>query len=182
MILVKTEIILGATFWFIDMDYNRPGNSSMSLAYLEFARYFDLPYINPLGFTIQYNDGTSIYGSLGQAWLTGLSFPIHMKYIELSTEFLYRKVSGAHAPDFQFTLVWFKSFFKNKIHVTGYMDIWSQDRTIDSKQVAFQLEPQIWYFFRPALAIGGEMEISKNFLPQYNTVKFMPTIGVKWIF
>ena len=52
----------GATFWFVDFDYNQPGNKSVSLGYWEFARYFKLPFKEGLSATLQFNDGVAPWG------------------------------------------------------------------------------------------------------------------------
>jgi hypothetical protein len=46
---------------------------------------------------------------------------------------------------------------------------------------AILTEPQLWYNLNNHIALGGELEISKNFLP-YDDVKFMPTVAAKWTF
>jgi hypothetical protein len=69
------------------------------------------------------------------------------------------------------------------------MDIWSQDKSVrsqanqtDDKEVVFLTEPQIWYNITNHIAVGGEVEISNNFLPFQNEVKVMPTLAAKWNF
>ena len=180
----------GATFFFVDMDYNNPGNNSMSMGYWEIARYIDLPVIKGLSATVQYNDGILAYPGkenqlyavpLGHAWLTGLTYPIDLKIITLNTELLYRYAWGSDAPDMQVTFVWFKSLFNNRINFTGYCDIWTQDNFSGEKQNIVQTEPQLWYIVNKHLGLGGEVEISKNFLP-YDGWQFMPTLGMKWEF
>ena len=48
----------GATFFFVDMDYNNGSNKAVSLSYWEIARYINLPFIDDkLSATVQYNDG-----------------------------------------------------------------------------------------------------------------------------
>ncbi len=47
----------GSFFFFVDMDYNYPGNKSMSLGYWEIARYINSYFIKDLSLTVQYNDG-----------------------------------------------------------------------------------------------------------------------------
>ncbi len=172
----------GATFFFVDMDYNNPGNKSISLSYLEIARYIDLKFINNLSATVQYNDGVAPWGSLGQVWLTGFTYPIDLGFIVLTTEFLFRHEYQSSFPDFQTTFVWFKSFYNDRLSFTGFLDIWSDDKNDKGeKELIFQSEPQIWYNIDKHLAVGGEVEISKNFLPTDNW-EFMPTLGVKWKF
>ncbi len=172
---------LGSTFWFVDMDYDNEGNKSMSLGYWEIARYFTLPVGNKkLSATIQYNDGAALWGPLHNAWMVGFMYPVNLGITVINTEILYRNMYTSDAPDYQLTFVWFNSFYNDKIHFTGYMDIWSQDINGIKKNV-LQAEPQVWYNLNSTIAIGSEVEISKNFLPT-DKVEFMPTLAIKWTF
>ena len=179
----------GSFFFFVDMDYNYPGNKSMSLGYWEIARYINSPFIKDLSLTIQYNDGIMAFkdnGSmtafpLGQAWLAGITYPLNLGFITLNTELLYRQARGSDAPDMQITFVWYELLFNEKINFTGYFDYWTQDNMAGDKMNVFQLEPQLWYILNKHLSLGGEVEISKNFLP-YSGWKYMPTLGMRWEF
>ncbi len=171
---------LGSTFWFVDMDYNNPGNKSMSLAYWEIARYFTLPLGNRKGSaTIQYNDGMAPWGPLHSVWLFGLSMPIDLGIITFNTDILYRQMYTSDAPDFQLTFAWFKPLAE-RFNFMGFLDIWTQDIVGDETMV-FLAEPQLWYVLSSRFSVGGELEISKNFLP-YDEIQYMPTVAVKWIF
>jgi hypothetical protein len=171
----------GATFFFFDLDYNYwDGSKSASLAYFEIARYIALP-IDKLSATIQYNDGTVAGFPLGPIWLGGVSYPIDLGFITLSTDVLFRTARGSDMPDGQLTFVWFKGFMDNKINFTGFFDIWSQDKMgEDGKEMVILTEPQLWYNLGKHLAVGGEVEFSKNFISEDFEVK--PTLGFKWNF
>jgi hypothetical protein len=171
----------GATFWFVDMDYDSQDESSMSLGYWEIARYISLPFSKNWSATIQYNDGAATFGPLGKAWFVGLSYPIDLKFITINTDILYANFQYSDSPDIQFTFVWYKPFFNNKINITGYADVWSYENSNDGKQMVIQAEPQIWYVLNKHFNIGGELEISKNFLP-FDGWQMMPTLGFKWEF
>lgn len=172
----------GATFFFFDLDYNYPkGDKSASLSYFEIARYIKLP-VNKFSATIQYNDGTALWGPLGPIWLGGVSYPIDLGFVTISTDILFRKARNSEAPDGQLTLVWFKPFLNNKLHFKGFLDLWNRDKfDEDGKDIVFLSEPQLWYNFGKHLAIGGEVELSKNFLPS-NDFEIKPTLGLKWNF
>jgi len=185
----------GSTFFFVDFDYNMPGNNSMSLAYFEISRYVNV--YDKLSVTLQYNDGfvtsegtpLNYSFTLNQTWLAGVSYPIDLKVVTLNTDILFRKTYGSDSPDGQVTFTWFVPFFEGKLHFTGFMDIWSQDKAVrsqanqtDDKEVVFLTEPQIWYNITNHIAVGGEVEISNNFLPFQNEVKAMPTLAAKWNF
>lgn len=187
---------LGSTFWFVDMDYNSAQpNKSMSLGYWEIARYFTLPVLDKkLSATIQYNDGlligpagTSYWGApLNSVWLAGASYFIPVGKGNLNVDLLYRQMDVSDKPDAQFTLVWFYPFLNGKLHFVGFLDYWSQDMPGENgieKKGVLLTEPQLWYTLNNKIAVGGEVEISRNFLPHFgNDIKFMPTLGVKWVF
>ncbi|HEX2962302.1 MAG TPA: DUF5020 family protein [Ignavibacteriales bacterium] len=178
----------GSTFLFIDMDYNRGGNKSASLGYMEIARYVNLPFVKGLSATVQYNDGL-IYNKdlnmdfpLGPVWLGGFSYPIDLGFVTLNTDLLYRadylSESKANA---QVTTVWFKSFFDNRVNFTGFMDIWSTKQA-GKNHIVLLTEPQIWFNLVNHLAVGSEVEISNNFIPGKSSVQVNPTIAAKWTF
>ena len=169
---------LGSTFLFIDFDYNK-GNGGASLGYFELARKFYINKNKKLSLQIEFNDGTPVF--IRQAWLAGISYPIKIGDFIVHTSFLYRGNKGAKNPDGQLTLVWFKSFLKAKIVFTGFLDIWTQDKTnSNDKEVVFLTEPQIWYVLNKHFSIGSEIEISRNFFTFDKDFEIMPTAALKW--
>ena len=181
---------LGSTFWFVDMDYNSSKNA-MSLGYWEISRYFALPVLNnSLSATIQYNDGLMLAGEtdevgiqFGSVWLAGLSYFVPLGESSFSVDLLYRRMDISAQPDWQFTLVWFHPLLNGRVHFMGYLDYYSQDDFSGNKLNIFQAEPQLWWNLNGHIAVGSEVEISQNFLPQFGDAwKFMPTIAVKWTF
>ncbi|MBU2494865.1 MAG: DUF5020 family protein [Bacteroidetes bacterium] len=186
----------GATFFFVDFDYNLSGNKGISLAYFEIARYVSV--YEKLSLTLQYNDGFvgvpvpvlgNIAVTLNQTFLAGVSYPIDLGFVTLNTDLLYRSTYGSEGADGQLTVVWFVPFLDGKINFTGFMDVWSQDEILragtagtDDKEIVFLTEPQLWYNYDKHLSIGTELEISNNFLPFQKEIKVMPTLAVKWNF
>jgi hypothetical protein len=191
---------LGSTFWFIDLDFDFPGSPrSMSAAYWEISREFYIPVLrkkpafDQLTFHIEYNDGFMAYKDTGDylgaasynsIWLIGFSHPLRIGRFVLATQWLCRIPRGMDVPDFQFTLVWFQPLFKNKVLLTGFADLWSQDKINDpdQKELVFQTEPQFWYLLSRNIAVGGELEISRNFPAGPNEWEFQPTAAVRWEF
>lgn len=172
----------GATFFFVDFDYNRGGNKSMSLAYFEIARYVNV--FDKLSVTAQYNDGMVGNFNLGHVWLGGLSYPIDLGFVTLSTDILFRKdYTSANSADAQLTTVWYVPFLNNKVAFTGFLDVWTTKfaEGADTK-VVLLTEPQIWVNVWNHLAVGTEIEISNNFVPGSNKVEVMPTLAAKWSF
>jgi hypothetical protein len=191
---------LGSTFWFVDFDFNLPGNPrSMSAAYWEIAREFYIPGLrnrsvfDQLTLHLEYNDGFTAYkiakdtlgaASYNSVFLTGFSHPLKIGNFILTTQWLCRMPRGMDIPDFQFTLVWFQPVFKGKVLLTGYCDLWSQDKIMkpDNKELIFQTEPQVWYMLTSKIAVGSEIEISKNFPVGPNEWEFQPTLAFRWEF
>lgn len=191
---------LGSTFWFVDFDFNLPGKPrSMSAAYWEIAREFYIPglrkhaFFDELTFHLEYNDGFTAYeiakdtlgaASYNSVFLTGFAHPVHLGSFVLTTQWLCRIARGTRSADFQFTAVWYQPLFNGKILLTGFADIWSQDKYIhpDKKEWIFQTEPQLWFLLTPKIALGSEVEISKNFPAGPADWAFSPTLGLRWEF
>lgn len=173
----------GASFFFIDFDFNQSGNKSASLAYFEVARYLKLPFIcDKLSATVQYNDGTAPWGRLGSIWLAGFSYPIDLGFVTLSTDLLARKDYASKDMDIQLTTVWYKPFFDNKLVFQGFLDVWSKHNPVKKEREFVVLtEPQLWYNVWDRLNLGGEVEISNNFIAS-DEFQVNPTLGIKWNF
>lgn len=190
---------LGTTFWFVDFDFNSPNKPrGISMAYWEITRDFYIPGIKKikgleqLGFHIEYNDGVQIERAdsnltigynLVSTWLAGFSYPVRIGNVEIGTILQYRYPRGATSADFQFTAFWYQSVMKGKLILTGFIDIWSQDKFYEEgKELVLQTEPQFWFTVTNKIFFGSEIEISKNFPFGPNDWKFQPTIAVKWEF
>lgn len=176
---------LGSTFWFVDMDYDSGDpNKSVSLSYWEIARYFTLPGLNNrLSATIQYNDGNALWGPLHSVWLGGASYFMPVGKGNCSVDLLLRHMDVSDSPDYQLTFVWFYPLLNGKLQFMGFLDYWTQDIAGEKRGVLLA-EPQLWYQICPAIAVGGEVEISQNFLYGLyeEDVKVFPTVGLKWTF
>ncbi|MBN2523584.1 MAG: DUF5020 family protein [Bacteroidales bacterium] len=191
---------LGYTFMFTDFEFNSPEDpKGVSLGYFEISRSFYMPWfkkntaLKELGFHIEYNDGSVIYAigdtvygeNLRNSWLTGFEYPFKLGNFTLNTMMLYKYIRGSAAPDFQITFVWYHLLFNDRIALTGYLDLWSQDDFYgnnENKLLALYSEPQIWFTITPNFCVGSEFKISKNFVPGSDRIEVFPTLGVKWQF
>ncbi|MCF7808668.1 MAG: DUF5020 family protein [Candidatus Marinimicrobia bacterium] len=171
----------GSTFWFVDMEYDLPNSKGMSLAYWEIARYFNLP-VNNLSLTLQYNDGAATFGPLGQVWLAGINYYLNIGGVGLPVDILYRASTGANSPDFQFTTTWLVPFLDGHLEFAGFLDIWSQDSGVDTKDIVVLAEPQLWYTINEQVAVGTEIEMSKNFIFGSDGIQTLPTLAFRWNF
>ncbi len=189
----------GSTFWFVDFDFNSANTPrGISMAYWEISHDFYIPGIKKikgfeeLGLHIEYNDGVqaekindsvSIGYNLTSTWLAGLSYPVRIGKVVVGTMLLYRYPRGATSADFQFTTIWYQPFCKGRLVLTGFIDIWSQDKLYETgKELVFQTEPQFWVALKRHIFIGNETEISKNFPFGPNDWKISPTLAFKWEF
>ncbi len=173
----------GATYWFVDVQYDDSGTKSASLAYLELARYFKFPLGNKLQTTVQYNDGLFLGGGLGQVWLGGVSTYLNLPILPLTVDLLYRHQSGTVSNDIQITTVWSRTVFDGKISLMGFFDLWTfANAGNDGKDWIFLSEPQLWYHLTEQAALGGEIHIFYNFPVVSQAWEFYPTLGFKWEF
>lgn len=190
---------LGSTFWFIDFDFNFPGSPrSMSAAYWEISRAFYIPglkNIHPLeqmAIHVEYNDGFTAFetvpgeisgASYNSVFLAGLEYPFAIGNFYFGTQALARMPRGMESPGFQLTMVWTKYLFGDRLLFTGYMDFWSQDKfTGGGKELVYMTEPQLWLMVTRKIALGGEVEITKNFPWGPQDWQAFPTLGLRWEF
>jgi len=172
----------GSTYWFVDMEYNSPGEKNGNLAYWEIARSFTLP-VNNFSATIQYNDGVASDFPIGMAWLAGISYYLDMGFIALPIDVLYRAAQGADSPDFQLTTSWVMPLMDGNIEFSGFVDFLSQDESdTEDKELVLLSEPQLWYNANEHFSIGGEVELSNNFIPGATGLQALPTLGIRWTF
>jgi hypothetical protein len=154
---------LGSTYFFIDFEYNSPDKPrGVSLGYYELSREFYMPWfkkfqsLRPLTFHIEYNDGNAIYTedsvtygtNLRSSWLGGFAYPVKIGKFTLNTMCLYKYMRGSSTPDFQVTFTWEQNLFRNRVTLSGFLDIWSQDDfygDISNKKLILYSEPQVWY-------------------------------------
>lgn len=176
----------GSTFFFVDFDYNLD-KGKMSTAYVEFAR--NLKFWEPnLMLHVEYNGGLILgkdeneyTGPLENAWLAGVAYSFNMGKGAFEAQLNYKQIYGQNNPNGQFTFVWFYPFFNNKLSFTGFADFWTSDKFGESgKKMVFLSEPQLWFNINKSFAVGGEVELSQNFLTEDFLV--CPTLGAKWTF
>jgi len=180
----------GATFWFIDLDYNdTQGCRNASLAYFEIARYWSLPGIKNTAVTLQYNDGLTNAFSFNPIWLAGFQYGFTIGPLFLPFDLLARKELDTKGLTFQLTTSWFKPL--GRFEMTGFLDLWSTGRdAFPSRRWVLLSEPQLWFRITDHIKVGGELEISYNFSGAYTKTDLfetgrlflLPTIGAKWHF
>ncbi len=184
---------LGSTFWFIDLDFNGPHNEP-NLSYLEIARNFKM-WDFPIALHAEYNggflyntDGGKFGNTFSNIGIFGVQSSFRLKNISLSTYVGYKFIDESReGADFQWTFTWFTMLWDNRITLAGFFDLWSQDDLNvnfepDGKKIVVLTEPQIWYNIFPWWSMGGEVEISHNFVYGSNKLEAFPTLGTKFTF
>ncbi len=181
----------GSTFFFTDMDYNGD-KGSVSLAYMEITRDQKICKKFPLLAHFEYNGGLitekNNFGlSFDNAFLLGFSYPFKIGDASFSVYGAYKGIRNTtEGPDFQLTGTWFAMLAKGKITLSGFIDIWSQDKFgatgRDGKHIVLLTEPQIWYNFTKNFSAGSEIEISNNFVTKSEKLEIFPTAALKYTF
>lgn len=186
----------GSTFFFVDLDYT----PKVSGAYFEIAREFNFwqqSKLSWLSVHVEYNGGlNTAAGSFNNAILTGLTYSGHSKDFSKtwSLSAMYKIIPGTvdmngkkDIHNFQITGVWGINFAKNWCTFSGFIDFWREQRSWQGTEFIMLTEPQLWVNLNQIkgwenvnLSIGGELELSTNFVEKgFNA---MPAIGAKWTF
>jgi hypothetical protein len=181
----------GSTFGFIDMDFNQ-SKGNIGMAYLEIARDQNLGSF-PLRAHLEFNGGVGNNNTSGfsidNAYLVGPSYATTIGKVNLGTYLVYKYNAFERASnDIQWTVTWGTNLFNDKVTVSGFLDIWTENKdktkakTTNSKKVILLTEPQFWYNVNQNLSLGTEIEISNNFVAWSNKALVNPTIAAKWNF
>ena len=98
----------------------------------------------------------------------------------------FKGAGGDAYASFQITGVWGINFAGGKGTFSGFIDFWRAETANHHGQLQIISEPQLWYNVNSHLSLGGEVEISNNFIiPECETDKTFyvnPTLGVKYVF
>lgn len=172
---------LGNTFFFIDFDYGVGDQEGVSLSYFEIARCFKLSKKSPFSLHVEYNGGFTKAFTINDAWLGGVDYSWNNENFTkgFSLKALYKNIKDHDNGGFQLTGVWYMHLLEGKVTFNGFVDFWKDKGNFNGKYV-FLSEPQIWYNINKTFSVGGEVELSNNFVaPEF---KVMPTLGAKWTF
>ncbi|PID94363.1 MAG: DUF5020 domain-containing protein [Bacteroidetes bacterium] len=181
----------GATFFFIDMDYSasdRNVDNGISLAYWEIARAFKWREKQTLMPRVEYNGGTfkldgveTGFIPIENSWLVGVentwASSDYSKIVTLIANYKY--IQGKENLSFQLTAVWTLKMLAGKLTFNGFADFWKEEMFWGT-DFRFLSEPQLWYNFNDHFSLGGEVELSNNFIGDKFAVN--PTVGVKYVF
>lgn len=183
----------GSTFMFVDLDFNQ-SRGNIGLAYMEIARDIKLGK-SPIMAHAEFNGGIGKANESGfsipNAYLVGPSYATNVSGVNLSSYFVYKyNAFKKTSNDIQWTVTWGTNLCNNKITLSGFLDIWTENKDrgeiytagMSGKKVVLLTEPQVWYNLNQNLALGTEIEISNNFLPASNKTLVNPTIAAKWNF
>ena len=186
----------GSTYFFVDFD----ANPKVSGTYWEITRDFNFwqdSEFSWLSVQVEYAGGmNAVAGSFNNSWLGGLSYAGHSKdYSKTwSLTALYKYIPGTvglngnkQEHNFQITGVWGIAFANGWCSFNGFFDFWREARPWQGTQYIFISEPQFWLNLYKIkgwedihLSIGGELELSANFVDKGLYV--CPALGLKWTF
>lgn len=189
----------GATFFFIDMNYSVADNvDGISLGYWEIARTLKLGKATPFSAHFEYNGGMGKYikgesaeeesmaaFTINDAYLVGIDYSWNASDFSkgFSLKALYKSIKDIDNASFQITGVWYYNAFDSKLTFSGFADFWKEEKDFDGEadgDYVFLTEPQLWYNATKNISIGGEVELSNNFVT--DEFKVMPTAAIKWTF
>ena len=185
----------GSTYFFVDFD----NDTKTTGAYWEISREFcfwkDSKY-SWLSAHVEYNGGMNMGASFNNSWLAGVTYSGHSKDFSKtwSLSALYKAIPGTiglngkkQEHNFQLTGVWGINFAKGLCSFSGFFDVWREARPWQDTEYIFISEPQFWVNLNKIkgledfnLSIGGEVELSSNFVEKGFHV--CPAIGGKWTF
>ena len=178
----------GSWYYFVDVDLT---NKFTEGAYTEISREFN---IGKKGFAahVEYDGGLNRFGSFQQAGLIGGAYNGHNADFSKtwSVQLMYKRFFKSYDytsayNSVQLTGVWGLNFANKKCTFSGFVDFWRGENADGNGQLVILSEPQFWYNVTDHFSVGGEVEISNNFI--YNTYDdksffVNPTLAVKWNF
>ena len=188
---------LGSWFWFIDLDMYHDG---MKGAYTEISREFTAKNLTDnlsLAAHVEYDGVMTTFKPAGgtrfqNAALVGPALNGHSAdysktwSIQAMYKQFFKGAGGDAYASFQITGVWGINFAGGKGTFSGFIDFWRAETANHHGQLQIISEPQLWYNVNSHLSLGGEVEISNNFIiPECETDKTFyvnPTLGVKYVF
>lgn len=186
----------GSTFLFVDMDYSPKAVGAYTEIAREFCFWQDSEW-NWLSVHAEFNGGlNTAVGSFNNSWLLGLTYSGHSEDFSKtwSVTASYKAIPGTvglnlkkQPHNFQLTGVWGISFADGWCSFSGFADIWREARIWQGTDFIFISEPQLWVNLNKIngwdkinLAVGGEVELSNNFVDK--GFRVMPALGAKWTF
>ena len=178
----------GSWYYFVDVDLT---NKFTEGAYTEISREFN---IGKKGFAahVEYDGGLNKSMSFQQAALLGGAYNGHNADFSKtwSVQLMYKRFFKSYENSsaynsVQLTGVWGLNFANKKCTFSGFVDFWRGENADGNGQLVILSEPQFWYNVTDHFSVGGEVEISNNFI--YNTYDdksffVNPTLAVKWNF
>ena len=186
----------GSTFFFVDMDYSPKAVGAYTEIAREFCFWQDSEW-NWLSVHAEFNGGlNTAVGSFNNSWLLGLTYSGHSEDFSKtwSVTASCKAIPGTvglnlkkQPHNFQLTGVWGISFADGWCSFSGFADIWREARIWQGTDFIFISEPQLWVNLNKIngwdkinLAVGGEVELSNNFVDK--GFRVMPALGAKWTF
>jgi hypothetical protein len=74
---------------------------------------------------------------------------------------------------------------KKKILIFGFVNGYTRDKVsvegVESREIGFQANPQVWFRFNRQLAVGGEVSVD-YLASRYQKFISIPTAAARWTF
>jgi len=181
----------GSWYYFVDVDLSSHFTEN---AYTEISREIKLGKESPFAAHVEYDGGLSRNGSFQQAALAGAAWNGHNEdfsktySVQLLYKQFFKSYDNTHSyASAQLTGVWGLSFLNKQLTFSGFIDFWRGEKSNGHGCLVVLTEPQLWYNVNEHLSLGGEVEMSNNFVyntdPTSSKTFFInPTLAVKWNF
>ncbi len=186
----------GSWYYFVDLDLK---SKTFGGAYTEISREFKLGQQSPFAAHVEFDGGLNLGGSFQHAALVGGAWNGHNADFSktFSVQLLYKQFFKSYDythsyASAQLTGVWGLQFFDKAMTFSGFIDFWREEKANRHGKLVVLSEPQLWYNLNTLkgmndvnLSIGGEVEISNNFIYNVaNDKSFFanPTVALKWTF
>lgn len=182
----------GSTYMFIHLDAQQ-SKANVGSAFLKIMRDHNLGKF-PIKLHLEYNGGVHTKGSIPNAYIAGLSYPVNVGNAFLTTYIAYKyHAFKKSSHDLFWVLVWNWSLGEGKFTLSGVVEVWTENKrqtkemSGSGKLVALLSEARFWYNINEHLSVGTIVETSNNFHYSNKTGKknkafVTPTLGVKWTF
>lgn len=172
---------LGITYLNAELDYNSKtkGMSFAQFTLLKSFRIKALKFVQPMV-------GHATALGRNNMFFAGALVPAKFGKVTVLPALLYSYTKNAKKPDARFLVGVSTRLFNKRVAIFGFASAFTYDKAVDGeikgKTIAWQLTPQIWYHFTPALALGSKIDFSRNVYSADKTNDFLPTAGARWVF
>jgi hypothetical protein len=118
-------------------------------------------------------------------WYLGVHHPFKVGRVKFLPFLAYVYNKDQRSANFRFTSGVSTMLAKKKILIFGFVNAYTRDKApvegVESKEIGFQANPQVWFRFNRQVAVGGEVSID-YLASRYQKFISIPTVGARWTF